>query len=128
MNIHTPYGHHVGSIPSSIQTLSALTYLNLCCNKLAGKMMISLMSSNIMSIIPVIHYFVGTIPSFGGSVSVWKYLNLNSNKLTGEKLQIRCDSSHTKYNYIAGSIPSSLGTLSALTFLHLCCNSLTGDI
>lgn len=99
------YCHDVaGSIPSSISTLSALTYLGLYNNSLTGEFqyahnyyenitmmyvfiwhVLSFLYYYVLNLVVIVcHYDVGIIPTSIGSFSALEYLYLNTNKLTGE--------------------------------------------
>lgn len=90
-----PYYHDtIGSISSSISSLTLLTSLNLGANSLTGENVICTNYDNIYMHIVVCnhliftncycHHGVGSIPPFISSLSALTYLHLGTNKLTGE--------------------------------------------
>ncbi len=100
-----------GSIPSSIENLTALTSLDLSSNKLTGSIPSSIGNlTNLEAIALGSNQLTDTIPSSIGNLSsLSSDLDLSSNQLTG-------------------SIPSSIGNLTALIYLDLSSNQLTDSI
>ncbi len=127
-------GYNPGSIPSWVQNLTQLTYLDIAsCNRngsipsfignLTALTQLSLNSNQL----------TGSIPSSLGNLTLLQYLYLQSNQLTGSipaslgnittLIQLNLGT-----NQLSGAIPDQLGSLGNLTVLYLFANNLSGSI
>ena len=124
----------IGSIPSSLGSLTRLRALYLWDNQLTGSIPSSLGSlTNLTDLDLSDNQLTGSIPSSLGGLTNLKELGLWGNQLTGSipsslgSLTNLTDL-HLSDNQLTGSIPSSLGSLTNLKELGLWGNQLTGSI
>ncbi len=124
----------VGTIPSSISTLTYLQSLNLRANTLTGNIPTSLGGlTSLQSLDLAINKLTGTIPPELGNLTNLQVLTLFYNQLQGPippELGNLKSLQHLELllNGFSGDIPSQLGNLTNLQFLDLGVNQLTGTI
>lgn len=126
--------HLTGSIPASIGTFTALTYLDVSANALTGTIPAEI--GNLTKIDELLLYenkFTGAIPPQLGNLTAMTFLSVESNQLTGTippelgnatALQIL----FLGGNQLTGAIPTALSRLTALQELDLSENQLSGSI
>ena len=124
----------VGSIPSSLGSLTNLEGLGLADNQLTGSIPSSLGSlTNLEELWLYGNQLTGSIPSSLGSLTNLRLLVLWENQLTGSIPSSLGSLTNLEElgladNQLTGSIPSSLGSLTNLQHLSLYRNQLTGSI
>ncbi|GJP50582.1 hypothetical protein CLOM_g9733 [Closterium sp. NIES-68] len=124
----------IGSIPSSLATLSTLSYIDLSSNNLTGPLPSAIGAlSNLQFLQLRQNNFSGGIPSAIGALSKLTGLDLSDNRLTGSIPDVLGGLPSLKnlvlnQNGLSGSIPSSIGALSSLEMLSLELNSLNGSL
>lgn len=123
-----------GSIPSSIENLTELRYLDFAGNHLNGNIPSTLGNlENIIILYLQGNQLSGSIPSSLGNLTKCTYFSLGNNNLTdnipsslGNLLSVQ--SFYLGDNQLNGTIPPSLGYLPNCAFLYLGNNDLTGEI
>jgi Leucine-rich repeat (LRR) protein len=127
-----------GSLPSSLNQLSALQSCLFNSNQLSGSLPTLSQLTNLLTLDLNSNYLSGSLPSDElFSLPALQFLDLSSNSFTGSLSSISSPSSFSsqqlllhlnlRSNNITGSIPTQL-FLSSLTFLDISRNSLTGSI
>lgn len=126
-------------IPSVIENLTQLTFLNLSENQIEGNIPAAFGNlTNLDTLDLSSNRLEGIIPPEIKNLTKLSYLNMSNNRLLGEipieigsltKLK-HLDMSHFSLieNGWAGSIPTTIGNLSELIFFNLSGNALIGDI
>ena len=123
-----------GPIPSSLGSLTNLTYLGLAGNRLSGSIPSSLGSlTSLRGLAVDRNRLTGPIPSSLGSLTNLRYLDLDSNRLSGSLPTSLRNLTNLRLlylyrNQLSGSIPSWLGDLSNLDWLLLHSNQLSGSL
>jgi Leucine-rich repeat (LRR) protein len=124
----------VGTIPSSIGSLTFLEYLWLPTNQLTGSIPTQLGSLPNLQYLWLSHnQLTGSIPTQLGSLSNLQYLLLDDNQFTGNIPTelgnlTKLWSLYLDNNRLTGSIPKEFGTLPNIRELFLAINQLTGSI
>ncbi|KAG6489966.1 receptor-like protein EIX1 [Zingiber officinale] len=142
-----------GTLPSSIEVIRSLEYINLRSNKLEGLVprwtlqiwALDLSFNDFSGPIPSSkispsylilsnNHFNGCIPSFICKSEQLEGLDLSYNKLSGEipkcwqEANMNLYFTHLGNNKLTGEIPSSIGNLIGLVSLHLDNNDLSGQL
>jgi Leucine-rich repeat (LRR) protein len=123
-----------GTIPSSLASLSSLNILTLVNNKLDGTIPSELGACTVLTVLALNgNDLKGTIPTELGALTKLSGLGLSENQLTGTTpptLAALTDLTllNLHGNTLTGTIPLQLGELTALTELLLYNNTLTGTI
>ncbi|MFC2126154.1 T9SS type A sorting domain-containing protein [Bacteroidota bacterium] len=124
----------VGSIPTSIGDLTALTDMNLGQNSLSGS--IPSQIGNLTSLVDLdlhANQISGTIPAEIGNLTGLESLDLGSNNITGNIPPeignlTNLINLYIWGNQLTGPIPPEIGNLALLTVLDLHLNELDGEI
>jgi len=123
-----------GFIPSEIEKLTALTYLNLQNNQLTGTIPDSISTLTALTALSLQNnQLTGTIPDSISALTALTRLYLSDNQLTGTipdsiSALTALIVLHLGSNQLTGTIPDSISALTALTRLYLYRNQLTGTI
>ena len=123
-----------GTIPIELGNLTNLENLQLTANQLTGTIPIELGNlTNLNTLSPSKNNLTGTIPSQLGNLTSLQYLYLNENELTGTIPTELGNPTNLinlslNENELTGTIPTELGNLTNLTWLNLWSNELTGTI
>ena len=123
-----------GTIPSSLSALSSLNFLKLASNQMSGALPASLTTiSGMVHLDLSDNQFTGDIPAGLGTLTSLTRLILGTNGFTGTIPASLGNLSQLKRlelnnNQLNGTIPTSLSALSALNYLILNNNGLTGTI
>ncbi|CAL9173957.1 unnamed protein product [Musa hybrid cultivar] len=136
VSISLPKNRLLGSLPSSLGSLSSLRHINLRSNRLQGSLPSGLFAAagGLQSLVLYGNSFSGPIPPEVGNLSFLQNLDLSQNLLSGAipASILRCkrlkalDLSH---NNLTSSLPVGFGTnLTALEKLSLSYNGLNGSI
>jgi Leucine-rich repeat (LRR) protein len=124
----------VGSLPSSIGSLTSLSRLYLHTNSFNGTLPSSIGSlTSLTTLYLYTNSFNGPLPSSIGSLTSLTYLSLNSNSFNGTLPSSIGSLTSLTYlglstNSFAGPLPSSIGSLTSLSNLNLHVNSLNGPL
>ncbi|CAL9114178.1 unnamed protein product, partial [Musa textilis] len=136
VSIGLPKNRLLGSLPSSLGSLSSLRHINLRSNRLQGSLPSGLFAAagGLQSLVLYGNSFSGPIPPEVGNLSFLQILDLSQNLLSGAipasilhcKRLKALDLSH---NNLTSSLPVGFGTnLTALEKLSLSYNGLNGSI
>ena len=123
-----------GSIPAQLGNLTKLTNLNLSGNQLTGNMPTELGNlTNLTNLNLSVNRLSDSIPTQFGNLTKLTILNLTNNRLTGNMPTelgnlTKLTNLNLSVNRLSDSIPTQFGNLTKLTNLGLSSNQLTGNI
>ncbi|HEY0924845.1 S8 family serine peptidase [Rheinheimera pacifica] len=124
----------VGTIPSSIASLTELQQLDLSFNTLQGSLQLALTQlTKLQSLILWHNAIEGTIPTQLSTLPALQILDLSENRFTGSIPAAlggltTLQALYVDSNLLSGGVPSALGQLSQLRALWLSDNTLSGTL
>jgi len=131
-SLRLPLNNIGGSIPSSLNNLPFLGFLDLCYNNLNGTIPYLGDCTFLWHVSLNSNLIEGTIPTWLSNLPIIGHINLRNNNLTGaipdfgdSAYLLTVDLSH---NQLSGTIPASLGNSSSLQWIYLENNQLSGPI
>ncbi len=120
----------VGTLPSSISSLTGLVSFNVQNNTLSGPIPSFTSNTALINLIMSYNQFTGSIPSLSTN-TLLEYVYFNNNQLTGSIPSLSTNTVlvdlYINNNQLTGSIPS-LSTNTLLRYVDLGYNQLTGSI
>ncbi|KAH7543338.1 hypothetical protein FEM48_Zijuj02G0173700 [Ziziphus jujuba var. spinosa] len=123
-----------GHVSDQIQSLSGLSFLNICCNGFSSSLPKSLSNLTALKMIDVSeNYFIGKFPTGLGRSAGLTSVNASSNNFSGFLPEDLGNATSLEIldfrgSFFEGSIPMSYKDLQKLKFLGLSGNNLTGNI
>ncbi|KAK3285372.1 hypothetical protein CYMTET_7021 [Cymbomonas tetramitiformis] len=124
----------IGTVPTELGELTAMTYMNLGITSLIGTVPTELGELTAMTVLNLfINSLIGTVPTELGELTAMVYMSFYSNSLTGTvptelgELTVMTEL-NIDYNSLRGTVPTELGELTVLLHINLQINSLTGTV